>query len=31
MLDIGKERVNGGAADALLQDTEDDLIEEAMG
>lgn len=31
MLEIGKERVNGGAADALLQDTEDDLIEEAMG
>jgi ATP-dependent Lhr-like helicase len=31
MLDIGKERVNGAAADALLQDTEDDLIEEAMG
>ena len=31
MLDIGKERVNGGAADALLQDTEDELIDEAMG
>jgi ATP-dependent Lhr-like helicase len=31
MLEIGKERVNGGAADALLHDTEADLIEEAMG
>ncbi len=31
MLEIGKERVNGGAADALLGETEDDLIEEAMG
>ena len=31
MLEIGKERVNGGAADALLQDTEEDLIKDAMG
>ncbi|MDP3899148.1 MAG: ligase-associated DNA damage response DEXH box helicase [Mesorhizobium sp.] len=31
MLDIGKERVNGGAADALLRESADDLIEEAMG
>ncbi|MGB3500439.1 MAG: ligase-associated DNA damage response DEXH box helicase [Mesorhizobium sp.] len=31
MLEIGKERVAGGSADALLHDTEADLIEEAMG
>jgi ATP-dependent Lhr-like helicase len=31
MLEIGKERVNGGAADALLHDTEEDLIKDAMG
>jgi len=31
MLEIGRERVAGGAGDALLAETEDDLIEEAMG
>lgn len=31
MLEIGKERVAGNSADALLSDTEDDLIREAMG
>ena len=31
MLEIGKERVAGGVADALLADTEEELIEEAMG
>ena len=31
MLEIGKERVNGGAADALLEESEDDLVLEALG
>jgi ATP-dependent Lhr-like helicase len=31
MLEIGKERVHGEAADALLSEAADDLIEEAMG
>ena len=31
MLEIGKERVHGGAADALLEESEEDLVEEAMG
>ncbi len=31
MLEIGRERVAGGSAEALLAETEDDLIEEAMG
>ncbi|MCV0395873.1 MAG: ligase-associated DNA damage response DEXH box helicase [Rhizobiaceae bacterium] len=31
MLEIGKERVEGGASDALLAEAEGDLVEEAMG
>jgi ATP-dependent helicase Lhr and Lhr-like helicase len=31
MLEIGKESVRGGADDALLAESEDDLVEEAMG